>query len=568
MLKFKDMPYERPDMESAKAQIKGYAESFRAAENAEQAKQILIEYDKIQRHVESMATLAQIRHSIDTRDEFYDKEVEFWNAAGPELMEYSEMWTKALLATPYREQLAEEFGEVIFKNAELEEKSFSPAIISLMQQENDLTTEYDKLIASAQIPFEGKTYTIAQIQPCKNDADDARRLAAWKTEGGWYKEHQDKLDEIYDKLVGLRHEMSQKLGLRDFVELGYYRMTRNCYDRNDIEKFRAAVREFIVPVADAIRRNQAERLGLQYPLSFSDCALMFRSGNAKPQGDADAIVAAAKRFYDDLSPQTSEFFQTMLDGELMDLLAKEGKEGGGYCTSIYDYDVPFIFANFNGTRDDVETVTHEAGHAFADWTNRHRVPMDTIWPGMEGCEVHSMSMEFFAWKSADDFFGEDSRKFRYTHLAESFMFIPYGTMVDHFQHSVYEHPEMTPAERHAEWKRLLGIYMPWLRLDGDIPFYAEGMGWQRQSHIYDVPFYYIDYCLAQTVALEFWAMMQDDYEGAWEHYMAYTNQGGSRVFTELLANAGMESPFEAETLKKVCEKAKTWLDAYDLSGIE
>jgi len=293
MIKFNDMPYERPDMEAAKAQIKECAEAFRAAGSAEQAKQILIDYDKIQRHVESMATLAQIRHSIDTRDEFYDKEVEFWNAAGPELMEYSEMWTKALLATPYREALAEEFGEVIFKNAELEEKSFSPTIISLMQQENDLTTEYDKLIASAQIPFEGKTYTIAQIQPCKNDADDARRLAAWKTEGGWYKEHQDKLDEIYDKLVGLRHEMSQKLGLKDFVELGYYRMTRNCYDRNDIEKFRAAVREFIVPVADAVRRNQAERLGLQYPLSFSDCALMFRSGNAKPAGDADAIVAAA-----------------------------------------------------------------------------------------------------------------------------------------------------------------------------------------------------------------------------------------------------------------------------------
>ena len=463
-----------------------------------------------------------------------------------------------------RRELTEEFGEVIFKNAELEEKSFSPAIISLMQQENDLTTEYDKLIASAQIPFEGKTYTIAQIQPCKNDADDARRLAAWKTEGGWYKEHQDKLDEIYDKLVGLRHEMSQKLGLRDFVELGYYRMTRNCYDRNDIEKFRAAVREFIVPVADAIRRNQAERLGLQYPLSFSDCALMFRSGNAKPQGDADAIVAAAKRFYDALSPETSEFFQTMLDGELMDLLAKEGKEGGGYCTSIYDYDVPFIFANFNGTRDDVETVTHEAGHAFADWTNRHRVPMDTIWPGMEGCEVHSMSMEFFAWKSADDFFGEDSRKFRYTHLAESFMFIPYGTMVDHFQHSVYEHPEMTPAERHAEWKRLLGIYMPWLRLDGDIPFYAEGMGWQRQSHIYDVPFYYIDYCLAQTVALEFWAMMQDDYEGAWEHYMAYTRLGGSLPFTELLKEADLESPFEPETLKGICERAATWLKEFQV----
>ena len=258
----------------------------------------------------------------------------------------------------------------------------------------------------------------------------------------------------------------------------------------------------------------------------------------------------------------------MLDYELMDLLAKEGKAGGGYCEGIFDYEVPFIFANFNGTRDDVETVTHEAGHAFAAYMNRKRVPMETVWPGMESCEVHSMSMEFFAWKASEDFFGADTRKFYYTHLAESLLFIPYGTMVDHFQHSVYEHPEMTPAERHAEWKRLLGIYMPWLRLDGEIPFYAEGMGWQRQSHIYEVPFYYIDYCLAQTVALGFWAMIQEDYDDAWSHYMAYTEQGGSRVFTDLLANAGLASPFEEETLRSICAKAKDWLDAYDLTGIE
>ena len=258
----------------------------------------------------------------------------------------------------------------------------------------------------------------------------------------------------------------------------------------------------------------------------------------------------------------------MMDCELLDVLSREGKEGGGYCTSIYDYDVPFIFANFNGTRDDVETVTHEAGHAFADWTNRHRVPMETIWPTMEGCEVHSMSMEFFAWKSAEDFFGADARKLLYSHLAGALLFIPYGTMVDHFQHIVYEHPELTPAERHGEWKRLLGIYMPWLRLDGDIPFYSEGMGWQRQHHIYSSPFYYIDYCMAQTVALEFWAMMQEDYDKAWEHYMAYPRQGGSRVFTELLAHAGMESPFEPETLQKVCRKAEKWLSDFDLTGIE
>ncbi|MBR2540053.1 MAG: M3 family oligoendopeptidase [Mogibacterium sp.] len=568
MLRFSDMPYERPDVESIKKEISAITEEFTNAGSYEEARECFVRKDKLARHVESVSTLAQIRHSIDTRDTFYDDEVNFWNRTFPELQEYLDLWTKALCASPYRKELAEEFGEVVFLNAELELKSFSPEIIPLLQEENDLTTEYEKLLASAQIPFMGKTYTIAQIGPFKNDADDEIRLAAWKAEGGWYRDNKAKLDELYDRLTALRHEMSQKLGLKDAVEFGYYRMTRNCYDRNDIDKFHEAVQKYIVPVADKIRRKQAERLGMQYPLSFADNALMFRSGNAKPAGDYKAILEAARGFYDELSPETSEFFHTMLDYDLMDLLATDGKEGGGYCTSIHDYGVPFIFANFNGTRDDVETVTHEAGHAFADWMNRNRIPVETVWPSMEGCEVHSMSMEFFAWKSADAFFGDDARKFRYSHLAESFMFIPYGTMVDHFQHIVFEHPELTPDERHAEWKKLLGVYMPWLRLDGEIPFYSEGMGWQRQHHIYSSPFYYIDYCLAQTVALEFWAMIQEDYDNAWEHYMAYTRQGGSEVFTKLLENAGLRSPFEESTIKDVCDRADKWLADYDLTGIE
>lgn len=193
--------------------------------------------------------------------------------------------------------------------------------------------------------------------------------------------------------------------------------------------------------------------------------------------------------------------------------------------------------------------------------------MESIWPGMEACEVHSMSMEFFAWPWAEGFFGEDTRKFLYSHLAGSVTFIPYGTMVDHFQHEVYAHPEMTPAERHAVWKKLLGVYMPWLKLDGEIPFYADGEGWQRQHHIYSSPFYYIDYCLAQTVALQFWAMIQKDKAEAWKHYMAYTEQGGSCVFTELLANAGLQSPFDEACLSGVCGNAKKWLEAFDLNGI-
>lgn len=258
----------------------------------------------------------------------------------------------------------------------------------------------------------------------------------------------------------------------------------------------------------------------------------------------------------------------MLDNELLDVLSTEGKQGGGYCTEIADYGVPFIFANFNGTRDDVETVTHEAGHAFASYVNIDRIPISYVFPSMEACEVHSMSMEFFAWAGNEYFFGPDTRKFMYSHLAGAITFIPYGTMVDHFQHCVYENPDWTPRQRHDCWKELLGVYMPWMRLDGDIPFYADGEGWQRQHHIYSSPFYYIDYCLAQTVALEFWAMIQDDRAKAWERYMAYTRQGGSRTFTDLLANAGLDSPFNESCLRGVCEKAKDWLEHFDLAGIE
>ena len=567
-MKFSEMPYERPDLEDMKKQMAGLVGELKEARGYEAARAVFMKMEVLEKHIRTKHSIAKIRYDIDTRNKFYEEEVNFWNDALPELQEYQQQWTKAMLEGAFCKDFEAEFGNVMFLNAEISLKTFSPEIIPELQKESNLSKEYTKLIASAQIPFEGKTYTISQMSPFKTDSDDARRLAAWKAEGQWYKDNQERLDGIYDELVGLRDQMGRKLGFDGYTQLGYYRMERNCYDEKDVEKFRENVVKYLVPVASEVYRKQAKRLSKEYPMSFADNALAFRSGNARPVGTPDEILMQGKKFYDELSPETGAFFRTMLDGELLDVLSTEGKAGGGYCTSIPDYGVPFIFANFNGTQHDVEVVTHEAGHAFAAWQNRERVPMETVWPSLEGCEVHSMSMEFFAWPWAEGFFGKDARKFRYTHLSDALTFIPYGTMVDHFQHVVYEKPQMTPSQRHGAWKELLGIYMPWMRLDGDIPFYAQGEGWQRQHHIYTRPFYYIDYCLAQTVSLQFWAMIQKDPKDAWEHYMAYTRQGGSMVFTELLKNAGLTSPFEASCLENVCTVARKWLDDYDLTGIK
>lgn len=566
-MKFSEMKYERPDIEKAKQVFSELTDKLSNAKSYDEANKIFLEKQKYEQFLGTQNTLSYVRHSIDTRDKFYDDEQKFWNDAMPVLNEYLQNFSMAMLKSPYKNDFISEYGDLMVTKSEMELKTFSPEIIPELQKENNLVQEYEKLLASAQIDFEGKKYTLSQLTPIKTCSDDARRLSAWKAEGKWYKEHQAKLDEQYDELVALRNEMGKKLGYDGYTQLGYYRMSRNCYTKEDVEKFRNSVVKYVVPVADSIYRRQAERLGKSYPLSYADMSIEFRSGNPKPCGNADEILEQGRQFYDELSPETSIFFRTMLDRGLLDVLSTEGKASGGYCTEIPDYKVPFIFANFNGTKGDVDVVTHEAGHAFAYWMNRDRVPSEYISPSMEGCEVHSMSMEFLSRPWAEGFFGKDTRKFLYSQLTDALTFIPYGTMVDHFQHIVFEKPELTPAERHAEWKKLTAIYMPWVALDGEIPFYSEGECWQRQHHIYSMPFYYIDYCLAQTVALEIWNLMQTDLKTAWEHYMAYLTQGGSKVFTELLKGAGLDSPFEDKCLKKVCDTAAEWLDNYNLEGI-
>ena len=560
-MKFADISYTRADFDAAAKFYASAAERLSAAGSFEEAEAVLLEVEDFSAKFDTALTVANIRHDIDTRDEFYDAEVAYIDEHAPELEEYVQRWQDALLRTPYRAAFEAKYNRVMFLNAEIDARTFSPEIVPELQRENALTTEYSKLLAGAQIPFEGGVYTLSQLTPIKQDADASRRAAAWAAEDAWYAEHAESLDAIYAELVTLRDKMGRKLGHDGYIPLGYDRMQRNCYDKADVERFRAAVVDYIVPIAYSVYETVAKRLGKSLPMGYADCAMWFTDGNARPVGTPEDILEAGRSFYHELSGETAEFIDHMLENGMMDVLSRPGKAGGGYCTTLTAYKTPYIFANFNGTSGDVEVITHEAGHAFASWTSRGIVPAESSSPSLEGCEVHSMSMEFFAEPWAERFFGADADKFRWQHLADAVTFIPYGTLVDHFQHECYEHPEYTPEQRNAAWSRLAAVYMPWLKPEESLGFYSSGRAWQRQRHIYISPFYYIDYCLAQTVSLEFWAMIKRDKAAAWEKYMAYTRLGGTLTFRELLDRAGLDSPFEPETLKAVAEAAKAWLDA-------
>ena len=558
-MKFSEMKYERPDIDEIRRSADSIRKEFENAENLEAADECFRKWDRLIAHTDTMMSLAYVRNSINTQDEFYENEVEYTDEIAPVFTEIQQSFARLLVNSRFREGLEKKYGRLIFLNSEIFLKAFSKEIIPETQQTNKLETAYQKLIASAQIELDGKKYTISQLSPFKQSADDDLRRRAWLAEAGFYSENGDKLDEIFDSLVKLRDQKGKKLGFDNFVRLGYLQMNRNCYTPEDVEKFRRAVVKYIVPVADRLYREQAKRTGLEYPMTFADSALRFRDGNPKPQGTSEDILRTAKQLYHSLSDETAEFIDTMFEDGLLDVLSKKGKASGGYCTQLADHKVPFIFANFNGTADDVEVMTHEAGHAFAFWCARDIFPSEYQSPTLEACEIHSMTMEFFGWRMSDEFFGSDAAKFRYNHLFGAITFIPYGAMVDHFQHIIYEKPWLAPSQRHEVWKELMGDYMPWIRLDGT-PFYGEGRGWQRQLHIYENPFYYIDYCLAQTVALEFRELVQTDHEKAWTQYMKLVRRAGTQTFDELVETAGLRSPFDEETLKEVAESTVKWLD--------
>jgi M3 family oligoendopeptidase len=247
----------------------------------------------------------------------------------------------------------------------------------------------------------------------------------------------------------------------------------------------------------------------------------------------------------------------------MDLIAKPGKESGGYMTYIADFQSPFIFANFNGTSGDVDVLTHEAGHAFQGYLSRHIQIPEVMMPTHESCEIHSMSMEFITWPYMEKFFGEKADKYRFTHLSDALEFLPYGALVDHYQHEVYENPDMTPEERKAVWRKLDKMYRPHLDFDGN-DFMEKGVWWYRQGHIFQSPLYYIDYTLAQACAFQFWKRVHVDKDPkAWDDYLAICKVGGTQSFLDIVKTAGLVSPFEEGCLKNIIGDIDKWLESID-----
>ncbi len=561
MRTFNDYTYQRPNMQQVEERFNEALLKFSEAQSIDDALTSFDVMNEIRREFDTMSTLASIRHSIDTKDSFYDAEESFFNDHRPVFEQLENRLYKALTQSRFENELREVKGNLLFDKARQSLKTFNDEILEDLKKENKLTFEYQKLLASAEIDFEGEVRNLSQMAPFSQSKDRQIRKAAAEEISRFFEANEEKLDTIYDQLVQLRHQMAIKLGYDNYVQLAYDKLGRLDYTSDDVANYRSQVKEYLVPLVKTLIERQAKRLNIEKMKSY-DLPLDFLSGNPTPKGDRSWMVDQARTMYYEMSPETKAFFDFMEQRQLMDLDAKKGKAGGGYCTYIFDYQSPFIFANFNGTSHDVDVLTHEAGHAFQVFMSRDYDVLEYIWPTLEACEIHSMSMEFFAWPWMNSFFKEDTDKYRFSHIEGALKFIPYGVAVDEFQHRVYEQPSMTPAERKALWRSLEKTYMPYKDYDGNA-FLERGGFWFRQGHIFSVPFYYIDYTLAQVCAFQYWNQSQVDYQSAWNSYLKLCQAGGSQTFLQLLQHVNLKNPFESGTIASILPSLKAFLDSID-----
>jgi M3 family oligoendopeptidase len=553
-LDFQQFELPAPTYDGVASEYGELGRALDAAATGAEAVTVVEKWDALRRRLATWSTLVKIRFHQDTRKDEYKVALEYCDELEPKLTNLAVGMKRRLTESPHRPSIEARFGSYAFELWKCDIAAFDPAIEDDLVEHARLIADYTELMSSGKFEFLGQSLTLSELMKYNEHPDRAVRRDASRLRWRWFGENGQSFDTIFQQLVRLRQTMAEKLGQANFIRVGYQRMQRVDYDEADVERFRTQVRELVVPLATELRRRQARELGVD-PLMAWDEAIHDPAGDPKPQGDHDWMVNQASKMFAELGGGMEELFARMRAENLMDLNSREGKAGGGFCEVLPDLGMPFIFANSNGTMRDVTIFTHEMGHAIQSHASLGHPLLEYVMATADSAEIHSLGLEFLSWPQMRNFFGEDAARYCRTHLTQMLLFVPYGVAVDHFQHLVYAKPQATPDERAAMWQEMERMYLPSLRW-GDLDYPASGRRWQAQLHIYVHPFYYIDYTLALTCALQLWMRAASNRPAAIKTYLELCRRGGEAPFGELVKSGGLDSPFEEGCLARVVEHVR------------
>ncbi|UXH44017.1 M3 family oligoendopeptidase [Rossellomorea vietnamensis] len=556
---FHNLNYKRPDIGEFEGKVLQLLERFKASDSHLEQFEIIDQINFLRNDVLTMFTIAQIRSHLNTLDVAYQKEQQYINESWPIYEKIVALFHEHVSYSPFKDEIKEKFGEQFVCLAEASQNTVSSEVIAYLITENNLISDYTKLLATSTVEFSGENRTLSQLDAFLYSADRSIRKQAGEKKYELLSQLEDKIDHIFDELIKVRNTMAIKLGHNSFVELGYARLSRVGYDQADVADFRNLILKYIVPITEKARENQRIRLGLN-KLTFYDEDIRFRTGNPTPKGDVESMVSSFEEILNEMSMELGEFFHSLCTNHLLDLLPKEGKARGAYATYLCNEKTPYIFANLNGTRKDVKVLSHEFGHAWQMYlfNQRNRIP-EYILPTKEACEIHSISMEFLVWPYLEKIFGEDADKYRYAHLEDAIFSMPYRAAIDEFQHFIYQNPSLSISERKEKWIEIECKYMPY-KTEYENTYLKRGAFWQQQAHIFTTPFYYIDYALAQMCSLQIWSKAQTNESMAWEKYMNLCKLGGSKSFLQLIEESGITSPFKEQGFNFIMGEIEKWFE--------
>ncbi len=527
--------------------------TFQKAKNANDWKASVLYWNEIKAHIENHLERASLAFCRDTQNSASEaEEKRLRDEIEPPYKTHCASIRKQVLNSPFRAELEKEFSKKYFTELQLQEDSFAPRNIEMETEINNLLAEYTKITGSGEFEVRGQKYALSHYKVFSSSPDAALRQEAFQSYSGWFEKRQDKLDEIYDHTVKLRNRMGQELGHADYTLLGYQKMRRLDYGPADVEKFRKQIETILVPIATRIRDRQA--------LSQNENTLKIWNSDYFPEWRVERLkvtipeqIPTSLKVFETLSPVLGKHFKSMVDNQLLDLEARTGKAPGAFCTDFADYRVPFIFLNSVGDASDITTILHESGHAFQAWESRWIDLMELRWPTLEACEVHSMSMEFFAHPYYEDFFPEDdAKRFKKHHVADSLLLLPYIAMVDEFQHRVYSGEASNAITRAKAWEELENKYLPGLDF-GSAKTWKK-IRWMRQLHIFKHPFYYIDYAIALVGALQLWVQSIQNKEKALENYLNLCKLGGTLALKDFFKEGNLKLPFEEGMLEGLIDQ--------------
>jgi len=438
---------------------------------------------------------------------------------------------------------------------------YRDANVPLQTQDALLSQQYQTLTGAMTVPFEGRIWPIVQMRKFLLETDRPLRQRAWMAASRRYLQDKDQLDDIFDKMISVRSRIAENAGFSNYRDYKFREYHRFDYTPQDCRQFHAAVRQHLVPLLKEMLGYRAKQMGLDKLRPWDLNTDPLGRAPLRPFETTQQFAAGVYQMFAQLDRQFGEGFRMMMDSGLLDLESRPGKAPGGYQSTLYEARKPFIFMNAIGTNDDLRVLMHEGGHAFhtlacADeplWAYRHAP--------MEFCEVASMSMELLAGAHLSVCYDHAQRRRWWREQLETIVRTLVSVAVnDAFQHWLYEHPAHTPHQRNAQWLALNQQYedgiVDWSGLED-----CRASMWQRILHFYQVPFYYIEYGIAQLGALGIWLASLKNRQQAIAQYKTALALGGSRPLTELFAAAGIPFDFSADTIKPLAQAVRSqWME--------